>query len=204
MWQPVKPKKRKSKKKSKWLYGIMAIYIVIAACAMLVLLRQSGFWHKSEEAAGRNVVAEGTGPDAENNAQEIDGTVSAEAGKSGEPSVDKPESIRPEGASGNTAPPEGEFNGETQETAFAAGLPETVIQGENSGMDPDVCYTVRGASSVRMWSEPEQQGAVVAALPEGSAGNVLEQGKYYSKIEYNGTSGYVYNGFLEIRSKVLD
>lgn len=189
MWQPVKPKRRKTKKKNKWLYGIMGIYVAIAACAMFVLLRQSGFWHKSEETAGMNVVVEGSGQDAQNSVQDIDGTVSGETDKSGASEADEPETLAPEEPAGSPVPKE-----------EAPG----VFPAETFGPAAETVYTVRGASSVRMWTEPEQQGSVIAALPEGTFGKVLKQGKYYSKIEYNGTSGYVYNGYLEITNSLTD
>ena len=37
-----------------------------------------------------------------------------------------------------------------------------------------------------------------AVVPGGTTGSISSVGAYYTLIDYNGTSGYVYNSYLEV------
>ena len=58
-------------------------------------------------------------------------------------------------------------------------------------------YHVTGASYVNMHKDKNGSHSF-AVVPEGTTGSILSVGAYYTLIDYNGTSGYVYNSYLEV------
>lgn len=58
-------------------------------------------------------------------------------------------------------------------------------------------YYVTGASYVNMHKDKNGSHSF-AVMPGGTTGSILSVGAYYTLIDYNGTSGYVYNSYLEV------
>ncbi len=58
-------------------------------------------------------------------------------------------------------------------------------------------YYVTGASYVNMHKDKNGSHSF-AVVPGGTTGSILSVGAYYTLIDYNGTSGYVYNSYLEV------
>lgn len=58
-------------------------------------------------------------------------------------------------------------------------------------------YRVSGASYVNMHKDKNGSHSF-AVVPGGTTGSILSVGAYYTLIDYNGTSGYVYNSYLEV------
>lgn len=58
-------------------------------------------------------------------------------------------------------------------------------------------YRVTGASYVNMHKDKNGSHSF-AVVPGGTTGSILSVGAYYTIIDYNGTSGYVYNSYLEV------
>lgn len=58
-------------------------------------------------------------------------------------------------------------------------------------------YHVTGASYVNMHKDKNGSHSF-AVVPGGTTGSILSIGAYYTLIDYNGTSGYVYNSYLEV------
>ena len=58
-------------------------------------------------------------------------------------------------------------------------------------------YRVTGASYVNMHKDKTGSHSF-ATVPGGTAGSIISVGAYYTLIDYNGTSGYVYNSYLEV------
>ena len=58
-------------------------------------------------------------------------------------------------------------------------------------------YRVTGASYVNVHKDKNGSHSF-AAVPGGTTGSILSVGAYYTLIDYNGTSGYVYNSYLEV------
>lgn len=58
-------------------------------------------------------------------------------------------------------------------------------------------YHVTGASYVNMHKDKNGSHSF-AVVPGETTGFILSVGAYYTLIDYNGTSGYVYNSYLEV------
>lgn len=58
-------------------------------------------------------------------------------------------------------------------------------------------YHVTGASYVNVHKDKNGSHSF-AVVPGGTTGSILSVGAYYTLIDYNGTSGYVYNSYLEV------
>ncbi len=58
-------------------------------------------------------------------------------------------------------------------------------------------YRVTGASYVNMHKDKNGSHSF-ATVPGGTTGSIISVGTYYTLIDYNGTSGYVYNSYLEV------
>lgn len=58
-------------------------------------------------------------------------------------------------------------------------------------------YRVTGASYVNMHKDKNGSHSF-AVVPGGTTGSILSVGAYYTLIDYNGTSGYVYNSYLKV------
>lgn len=58
-------------------------------------------------------------------------------------------------------------------------------------------YHVTGASYVNMHKDKNGSHSFTV-VPGGTTGSILSVGAYYTLIDYNGTSGYVYNSYLEV------
>ena len=58
-------------------------------------------------------------------------------------------------------------------------------------------YRVTGASYVNMHKDKNGSHSF-ATVPGGTTGSIISEGAYYTLIDYNGTSGYVYNSYLEV------
>lgn len=58
-------------------------------------------------------------------------------------------------------------------------------------------YHVTGASYVNMHKDKNGSHSF-AVVPGRTTGSILSVGAYYTLIDYNGTSGYVYNSYLEV------
>ena len=58
-------------------------------------------------------------------------------------------------------------------------------------------YRVTDASYVNMHKDKNGSHSF-AVVPGGTTGSILSVGAYYTLIDYNGTSGYVYNSYLKV------
>lgn len=58
-------------------------------------------------------------------------------------------------------------------------------------------YRVTGASYVNVHKDKNGSHSF-AVVPGGTTGSILSVGAYYTLIDYNGTSGYVYNSYLDV------
>ena len=93
---------------------------------------------------------------------------------------------------------------ETVQTEVQSTQPETVAQpsytfanGRITSTSALKSYRVTGASYVNMHKD-ENGSHSFAVVPGGTTGSILSVGAYYTLIDYNGTSGYVYNSYLEV------
>ena len=82
--------------------------------------------------------------------------------------------------------------------------PETVAQpsytfanGRITNTSALKSYRVTGASYVNMHKDKNGSHSF-AVVPGGTTGSISSVGAYYTLIDYNGTSGYVYNSYLEV------
>jgi len=92
---------------------------------------------------------------------------------------------------------------ETVQTEVQSTQPETAAQpsytfanGRITNSSALKSYRVTGASYVNM--HRDKNGSSFAVVPGGTTGSILSVGAYYTLIDYNGTSGYVYNSYLEV------
>ena len=93
---------------------------------------------------------------------------------------------------------------ETVQTEVQSTQPETVAQpsytfanGRITNSSALKSYRVTGASYVNMHKDKNGSHSF-AVVPGGTTGSILSVGAYYTLIDYNGTSGYVYNSYLEV------
>lgn len=93
---------------------------------------------------------------------------------------------------------------ETVQTEVQSTQPETVAQpsytfanGRITNSSALKSYRVTGASYVNMHKDKNGSHSF-AVVPGGTTGSILSIGAYYTLIDYNGTSGYVYNSYLEV------
>lgn len=93
---------------------------------------------------------------------------------------------------------------ETVQTEVQSTQPETVAQpsytfanGRITNTSALKSYRVTGASYVNMHKDKNGSHSF-AVVPRGTTGSILSVGAYYTLIDYNGTSGYVYNSYLEV------
>ena len=93
---------------------------------------------------------------------------------------------------------------ETTQTEVQSTQPETVAQpsytfanGRITNTSALKSYRVTGASYVNMHKDKNGSHSF-AVVPGGTTGFILSVGAYYTLIDYNGTSGYVYNSYLEV------
>ena len=93
---------------------------------------------------------------------------------------------------------------ETVQTEVQSTQPETVAQpsytfanGRITNTSALKSYRVTGASYVNMHKDKNGSHSF-AVVPGGTTGSILSIGAYYTLIDYNGTSGYVYNSYLEV------
>ena len=93
---------------------------------------------------------------------------------------------------------------ETVQTEVQSTQPETVAQpsytfanGRRTSTSTLKSYRVTGASYVNMHKDKNGSHSF-AVVPGGTTGSILSVGAYYTLIDYNGTSGYVYNSYLEV------
>lgn len=88
---------------------------------------------------------------------------------------------------------------ETQNTqpATAAQPSYTFANGRITNTSALKSYRVTGASYVNMHKDKNGSHSF-AVVPGGTTGSILSVGAYYTLIDYNGTSGYVYNSYLEV------
>lgn len=93
---------------------------------------------------------------------------------------------------------------ETTQTEVQSTQPETVAQpsytfanGRITNTSALKSYRVTGASYVNMHKDKNGSHSF-AVVPGGTTGSILSVGAYYTLIDYNGTSGYVYNSYLEV------
>ena len=93
---------------------------------------------------------------------------------------------------------------ETVQTEVQNTQPETVAQpsytfanGRITNTSALKSYHVTGASYVNMHKDKNGSHSF-AVVPGGTTGFILSVGAYYTLIDYNGTSGYVYNSYLEV------
>ena len=92
----------------------------------------------------------------------------------------------------------------TTQTEVQSTQPETVAQpsytfanGRITTTSALKSYRVSGASYVNMHKDKNGSHSF-AVVPGGTTGSILSVGAYYTLIDYNGTSGYVYNSYLEV------
>ena len=88
---------------------------------------------------------------------------------------------------------------ETQNTqpATTAQPSYTFANGHITNTSALKSYRVTGASYVNMHKDKNGSHSF-ATVPGGTTGSILSVGAYYTLIDYNGTSGYVYNSYLEV------
>lgn len=93
---------------------------------------------------------------------------------------------------------------ETTQTEVQSTQPETVAQpsytfanGRITNTSALKNYRVSGASYVNMHKDKNGSHSF-AVVPGGTTGSISSVGAYYTLIDYNGTSGYVYNSYLEV------
>lgn len=93
---------------------------------------------------------------------------------------------------------------ETTQTEVQSTQPETVAQpsytfanGRITNTSALKSYRVTGASYVNMHKDKHGSHSF-AVVPGGTTGSISSVGAYYTLIDYNGTSGYVYNSYLEV------
>lgn len=93
---------------------------------------------------------------------------------------------------------------ETTQTEVQITQPETAAQpsytfanGRITNTSALKSYRVTGASYVNMHKDKNGSHSF-AVVPGGTTGSILSVGAYYTLIDYNGTSGYVYNSYLEV------
>lgn len=93
---------------------------------------------------------------------------------------------------------------ETTQTEVQSTQPETAAQpsytfanGRITNTSALKSYHVTGASYVNMHKDKNGSHSF-AVVPGGTTGSILSVGAYYTLIDYNGTSGYVYNSYLEV------
>ena len=93
---------------------------------------------------------------------------------------------------------------ETTQTEVQSTQPETVAQpsytfanGRITNTSALKSYRVSGASYVNMHKDKNGSHSF-AVVPGGTTGSISSVGAYYTLIDYNGTSGYVYNSYLEV------
>ena len=93
---------------------------------------------------------------------------------------------------------------ETTQTEVQSTQPETVAQpsytfanGRITNTSALKNYHVTGASYVNMHKDKNGSHSF-AVVPGGTTGSISSVGAYYTLIDYNGTSGYVYNSYLEV------
>lgn len=81
--------------------------------------------------------------------------------------------------------------------ATAAQPSYTFANGRITNISVLKSYRVTGASYVNMHKDKNGSHSF-ATVPGGTTGSILSVGDYYTLIDYNGTSGYVYNSYLEV------
>ena len=81
--------------------------------------------------------------------------------------------------------------------ATTAQLSYTFANGHITTTSALKSYRVSGASYVNMHKDKNGSHSF-AVVPGGTTGSILSVGAYYTLIDYNGTSGYVYNSYLEV------
>ena len=93
---------------------------------------------------------------------------------------------------------------ETVQTEAQNTQPETAAQpsytfanGHITNTSALKSYRVTGASYVNMHKDKNGSHSF-ATVPGGTTGSILSVGAYYTLIDYNGTSGYVYNSYLAV------
>ena len=93
---------------------------------------------------------------------------------------------------------------ETTQTEVQSTQPETVAQpsytfanGRITNTSALKSYRVTGASYVNMHKDKNGSHSF-AVVPGGTTGSISSVGAYYTLIDSNGTSGYVYNSYLEV------
>ena len=93
---------------------------------------------------------------------------------------------------------------ETTQTEVQSTQPETVAQpsytfanGRITNTSALKSYRVTGASYVNIHKDKNGSHSF-AVVPGGTTGSISSVGAYYTLIDYNGTSGYVYNSYLEV------
>lgn len=93
---------------------------------------------------------------------------------------------------------------ETVQTEVQSTQPETAAQPSYTFANGHITntsalknYRVSGASYVNMHKDKNGSHSF-AVVPGGTTGSISSVGAYYTLIDYNGTSGYVYNSYLEV------
>ena len=93
---------------------------------------------------------------------------------------------------------------ETVQTEVQNTQPETAAQpsytfanGRITNTSALKSYRVTGASYVNIHKDKNASHSF-AVVPGGTTGSILSVGAYYTLIDYNDTSGYVYNSYLEV------
>lgn len=134
----------------------------------------------SQDASKQEAVAAG-----EKQTSNAETTASETASKSSEPETiqTEPETIQTEAESTQPAP--------------AAQPSYTFANGRITNTSALKSYHVTGASYVNMHKDKNGSHSF-AVVPGGTTGSILSVGAYYTLIDYNGTSGYVYNSYLEV------
>lgn len=73
----------------------------------------------------------------------------------------------------------------------------TFANGRRTNTSSLKSYRVTGAYYVNMHNNKNGDHPI-AAVPGGTTGSIISVGAYYTLINYNGKSGYVYNSYLEV------
>ena len=86
---------------------------------------------------------------------------------------------------------------QSTQPATTAQLSYTFANGHITNTSALKSYRVSGASYVNMHKDKNGSHSF-AVVPGGTTGSISSVGAYYTLIDYNGTSGYVYNSYLEV------
>ncbi len=178
-------------KKSKIVYMVMGIYVLIAVIGIAAMHQKKKYAEPADAGVFMPNAMNGT---ASKSPDILDTSSGTESGGQTEAS-DKQEDMA-NGQTGASDKQEDMTNGQTEasdkQEDMANGQPET-------SAETVYVYTVKGAETVNLRATPDTSRKPITYLREGTTGRVIEQGEYFTLIEYGNIQGYMSNKYLEIR-----